>query len=387
MKRDYYEVLGVDRNATSEDIKKAYRRLARQYHPDVNQGDNSAAEKFKEINEAYQVLSDEQKRATYDRFGPSAFERNGQRNYGGFGGGFDPFGDFSNFGDIFDFFFGGRSEYRKDRRSQAVKGQDIKAEITLEFEEAAEGAEKEISFTRMETCPECQGIGGKKKVACPHCQGRGEIRHTQTSLFGSVVTSRPCSYCQGRGWVADDTCSFCRGSGKVKREKTIKIKIPAGVDSGYRLRVAGEGEAGENGGPPGDLYLHIKVKPHPVLERKGTDLYYDLELTYPQLVLGDEVEIPTLRGKEKIRIPAGTESGASLRLRGKGLPDPQMGSRGDQIIRVKLHIPRRLTPEYRQILEQLKDLERGENTVRGNGDNRKQSGVFERLKEAFTHPE
>jgi len=387
MKRDYYEVLGVSRNATSEDIKRAYRRLARQYHPDVNQGDSNAAEKFKEINEAYQVLSDEQKRATYDRFGHSAFEGANQGNYGGFGADFDPFADFSNFGDIFDFFFGGGTQYRRERRPKATKGQDIKIEITLEFEEAARGVEKEISFSRTEICSDCQGIGGKKKVACPHCQGKGEVRHTQTSLFGSVVTSRPCSYCQGRGWIAEDLCSSCRGSGKLKKERKIKIKIPAGVDSGYRLRVAGEGEAGENGGSPGDLYVHIKVKPHPVLERKGSDLYYDLELSYPQLVLGDEVEIPTLRGTEKIRIPAGTESGASLRLRGKGLPDPRIGSRGDQIIRVKLRMPRRLTLEHRQALEKLMELERVENSLEGNGDNRKQSGVFERLKEAFNRPE
>jgi len=387
MKRDYYEVLGVNRNATSEDIKRAYRRLARQYHPDVNQGDNGAAEKFKEINEAYQVLSDEQKRATYDRFGHSAFEGANQGSYGGFGSDFGPFGDFSNFGDIFDFFFGGGTQSRREHRPRAAKGPDIKVEITLGFEEAAQGVEKEISYSRTEICPECQGIGGKRKVACPHCQGRGEVRHTQTSLFGSVVTSRPCSYCQGKGWVAEDICSLCRGSGKIKNERKIKIKIPAGVDSGYRLRVAGEGEAGENGGPSGDLYAYIKVKPHPVLERKGSDLYYDLELSYPQLVLGDEVEIPTLRGKETIRIPAGTESGALLRLRGKGLPDPQIGSRGDQIIRVKLRIPRRLTLEHRQALEKLMELERVENSLEGNGDNRKQSGVFERLKEAFTRPE
>ncbi len=387
MKRDYYEVLGTDRNASSEDIKRAYRRLARQYHPDVNPGDKDAAEKFKEINEAYQVLSDEEKRAAYDRFGHSAFERGGEGNYGGFGTDFDPFGDFSNFGDIFDFLFGGGTQYRRERRPRPTKGQDINVEVTLDFEEAAQGVEKEISFSRLEVCSECQGIGGKQRVTCPHCQGRGEVRHTQTSFFGSVVTARPCSYCQGRGWITEDTCPLCRGNGKVKAKRKIKVKIPAGVDSGHRLRVAGEGGAGENGGPSGDLYVYVEVRPHPILERKGSDLYYDLELSYPQLVLGDEVEIPTLRGPEKIRIPAGTESGTSLRLRGKGLPDPQSGSRGDQIIRVKLRMPRRLTAEHRQTLEKLLELERVENNIDGNGDNRKQGRVFERLKETFTRPE
>lgn len=383
VKRDYYEVLGLGRNATQEEIKKAYRRLARQYHPDMNPGNKEAAEKFKEINEAYQILSDPEKRSMYDRFGHGAFSGQTQGGYGGFGSDFDWFGDLSSgFGDIFDFFFGTSSQGRKGRTARGARGQDIKAEVTLEFEEAAFGAEKEVVFERTEVCPECRGVGGKKKTTCSHCGGSGEVRHTQTSFFGSIVTSRTCSYCQGRGWVPEDTCSHCRGMGRVKRERRVKVRIPAGVDNGYKLRITGEGEAGEYGGVPGDLYIFVKVKPHRFLERKGADLYYTLLLSYSQLVLGDEVEVPTLRGTEKIHVPPLTESDTVFRLRGRGLPDPQTGFRGDQIVRVKLRMPHQVSGEYRQLLEKLGEMER-----RAPAQKNKSGGIFERLKEAFTHPE
>ncbi|MGQ9621848.1 MAG: molecular chaperone DnaJ [Candidatus Caldatribacteriaceae bacterium] len=387
MKRDYYEVLGIGRNATQEEIKKAYRRLARQYHPDVNPGDEEAAERFKEINEAYQVLSDPEKRAMYDRFGHSAFGGEAQTGYGGFGPDFDIFREFTGFGDLFDFFFGsGTQTHRRERAARPVRGEDIIAEVVLEFEEAAFGVEKEIPFQRFEECPECRGIGGKKKVSCGNCHGTGEIRHTQTSFFGSIVTSRPCPYCQGRGWIVEEVCPTCRGRGKVQRDRKINVRIPAGVDTGYRLRISGEGGAGENGGPPGDLYILVKVKPHQFLKRKGQDLYYDLFVTYSQLVLGDEVEIPTLRGSERVHIPPGTESGMLLRLRGRGLPDPRTGSRGDEVIRVRLYIPRVVNGEHRKLLEQLLEIERGEYQKGGPGEGKKGS-FFDRLRGVFTHPE
>ncbi|MEI6157750.1 MAG: molecular chaperone DnaJ, partial [Atribacterota bacterium] len=330
MNKDFYDVLGIERSATQDDVKKAYRRLARQYHPDLNPGNKGASETFKEVNEAYQVLSDPEKRSTYDRFGYEAFNGRTQAGHGGGGMGTDsdPFGDVNGFGDIFDMFFGsGSGSLRRESSSRSSRGNDVMVNITLEFEEAAFGVEKEVEYQRVEGCQVCQGWGGKKKTACPHCRGTGEVRHTQTSIFGSIVTARPCTYCQGRGSIPEDTCPECHGSGRIKKERTLKIRIPAGVDNGYRLRVSGEGEVGENGGPGGDLYVSINVKPHKILERKGKNLYYEVEVGYAQIVLGDEIEIPTLQGTEKIRIPAGTESDSLLKLKGKGLIDPGTGTR------------------------------------------------------------
>ncbi|HSV32407.1 MAG TPA: molecular chaperone DnaJ [Atribacteraceae bacterium] len=386
MKRDYYEVLEVERTASPEEIKKSFRRLARRHHPDVNSGNKDSAARFKEINEAYQILSDPEKRTTYDRFGHAAFDRSSVTGQGGYGQNFDPFGNFSGFGDIFDMFFGGSTRTRNQERSTYVtKGMDIDLEVTLEFLEAAFGVEKELSFQRSEICPDCQGIGGKKKTSCSHCRGTGETRHTQTSFFGSMTVARPCTYCQARGWMAEDKCATCRGSGKHRKERKIKIKIPPGVDTGYRLRISGEGEASPNQGPPGDLFLQIKVNPHKELTRKGKDIYFELELSYPQLVLGEEVEVPTLHGQETIRVPAGTEGNTLLRLRGKGLVDPQTGRQGDEVIRVQLRVPRHVTGEHRRLLEQLLQFERVK-TAPTNG-NKKQGGIFDRLKEAFTHTE
>lgn len=388
MKKDYYEVLGIDHNASQEEIKRAYRRLARQFHPDVNPNNKKAAERFKEINEAYQVLSDPQKRAQYDRFGHAAFGNNYQTEYSDFD--FNPFEDFGSFGDLFDMFFGStRGAKRSRTRTQPRKGESVTLEINLEFEEAAFGTEKEVSFERWEECPECKGIGGKQKTTCHYCHGRGEIRHTQTSFFGTVVTSRTCTYCGGKGWIPEDTCKSCHGRGKVRRFRKVKVKVPPGVDTGYRLRIAGEGEAGENGGPPGDLYIYIKVKPHRFLERKGKDLYCTIELAYPQLVLGDEIEVPTLYGTEKLHIPPGTDPEALLRLRGKGVVDTRSGAKGDQFVKLKLKIPKALSPEHRAILEQLKEIESpSRNSNKSNGhQKRKNGGLFEKLKEAFTHPE
>ena len=307
---DYYQILGVERNANQEDIKRAYRRLARQFHPDVNPDNPAAEERFKKINEAYQVLSDPQKRRRYDQFGHEGLQGTGFRGFSGFED------IFSSFGDIFEGFFGFGN---RGGRTRARQGKSLRYDVSLTLEQAFRGVEQEISFHRLEACPACGGTGaapGSEPRTCPTCQGRGQVVRSQ----GFFQVASTCPACHGQGEIITDPCQDCRGGGKVRVERTVSVKIPAGVDTGSQLRLAGEGEKGRNGGPPGDLYVVIRVRPHDVFEREGADIYLEVPVSYATLVLGGEIEVPTLDGKAKLKIPPGTDSGTVFRLRGKGLP-------------------------------------------------------------------
>jgi len=368
-KRDYYEVLGVERNASEAEIKKAFRKLARKYHPDVNPGDKEAEAKFKEVSEANEVLSDPQKKAQYDQFGHAAFGPGGGE--GGFGG----FSDFGGFGDIFDMFFGGGGQ----RRRGPVKGSDLRYNLEITFEEAAFGLEKDINVPRTETCGKCKGSGaapGTSPKTCPRCNGTGQIQYTQSTPFGRFVQSRVCDECHGDGRVVESPCPECGGSGQVRKTRTIHIRVPAGVDTGSRLRVAGEGEPGERGGPHGDLYIYIRVKPHKIFNREGNDVITEINISFPQAALGDELEVPTLEGKVQLKIPEGTQSGTFFRLKGKGIPDVQGYGRGDQHVQVTVVTPTRLTEEQKQMLREFAE-------TYGEKPAGVEKGFFEKVKDAF----
>jgi len=350
-KRDYYEVLGVPRDASESDLKAAFRNMARKLHPDVNSSPD-AEEKFKEINEAYSVLSDPDKRAAYDRFG-----HQGVKGFNG-GGGFETV-DFSDFADIFgDMFgfggFGGRS--RTASRTSPRRGADLQYQIAISFKEAVFGAEKEIDVTKDETCGTCGGDGAKPGTSpktCPECQGRGEVRQTRQTLLGSMVQVTTCPVCGGRGKVVESHCPTCEGRGKVRETRRKKITIPGGVDDGTRIRLAGEGQPGDNNGPPGDLYLLIRVRPHKFFRRRDTDILLDLNVNIAQATLGAEVKVPTVDGDVMLKIPPGTQPGKIIRMRGKGVPHLRSNSRGDQLVIVSVTIPTRLDDEERELFEKL----------------------------------
>ena len=360
-KRDYYEVLGVSKTATQDELKKAYRKLARKYHPDLNKDNAEAAEKFKECNEAYSVLSDEQKRAQYDQFGHAAFENGGMGGGGGFGGagGFGGFGG-SGMEDIFDMFFGGQGG-RGGRSSKAgpQRGADLRFDLEISFEEAAFGLEKEINLYRDEVCDHCHGEGaepGSKVETCPECNGSGYVRFTQNTMFGQMVNERPCSRCKGEGKIISEPCKECRGKGTVKRNKKLKIKIPAGVDNGSRLRVSNEGEAGAKGGPSGDLYVYLYVKPHKFFERDGTTVLCEVPINIVQATLGADIKVPTLDGQVTMKIPEGTQPGKVMRIKGKGIPSLRNSSRGDQLVRIKVVVPTKLSDKQKDALRKFADI-------------------------------
>ena len=360
-KRDYYEVLGVSKTATQDELKKAYRKLARKYHPDLNKDNEEAAEKFKECNEAYSVLSDDQKRAQYDQFGHAAFENGGMGGGGGFGGagGFGGFGG-SGMEDIFDMFFGGQGGRGGNRaKSGPQRGADLRFDLEISFEEAAFGLEKEINLYRDETCDHCHGEGaepGSKVESCPECNGTGYVRFTQNTMFGQMVNERPCSRCRGEGKIISEPCKECRGKGTVKRNKKLKVKIPAGVDNGSRLRVSGEGEAGAKGGPSGDLYVYLYVKPHKFFERDGTTVLCEVPINIVQATLGADIKVPTLDGQVTMKVPEGTQPGKVLRLKGKGIPSLRGGSRGDQLVRIKVVVPTKLSDKQKDALRKFADI-------------------------------
>lgn len=359
-KRDYYEVLGVSKTATQDELKKAYRKLARKYHPDLNKDNPEAAEKFKECNEAYSVLSDEQKRAQYDQFGPEAFE-NGGMGGGPGAGGFGGFGGFGGSGmeDIFDMFFGGQGRGGRSNNAGPQRGADLRYDMEITFEEAAFGVEKEISLKRAERCEHCHGEGaepGSKVETCPECHGSGYVRFTQNTMFGQMVNERPCSRCHGEGKIISNPCKECGGSGTVKKTKKLKVKIPAGVDNGSRLRVGGEGEAGLKGGPSGDLYVYLYVKSHKFFERDGTTVLCEVPINIVQATLGAEIKVPTLDGQVTMKVPEGTQPGKVMRLKGKGIPSLRGGGRGDQLVRMKVVVPTKLTDKQKDALQKFADI-------------------------------
>jgi len=345
MKRDYYEVLGVGRNASETEIKQAYRKLARQYHPDVNPGDKEAEAKFKEATEAYDVLSDPEKRARYDQFGHAGTDPNQAGGFGGF--------DMGGFGDIFDMFFGGGGG---QRRNGPTRGADLRYDLTLAFEEAAFGTEKEIEVPRMETCPDCQGSGaaaGTHPTTCPQCRGSGQVKTVQRTPFGQFQTVRTCPQCHGEGRIIASPCRTCNGQGKVRKVKTLKINIPAGSEDGLSLRLSGDGEAGARGGPPGDLYIVLHVKPHKFFEREGNDVFCEVPITFVQAALGAEIEVPTLDGTVQMKVPEGTQTSTVFRLKGHGIPYRRGGGRGDQHVRVIVTTPTKLTDKQKALLREF----------------------------------
>ncbi|OQY19028.1 MAG: molecular chaperone DnaJ [Anaerolineaceae bacterium 4572_32.2] len=371
-KRDYYQVLGVPRDAGADEMKKAYRRLARQYHPDVNKSDD-AEERFKELNEAYEVLSDKQKRAAYDRFGHAGVQ-------GGMGGGASGFGGFG-FEDIFEEFFSGFGMgSRRSGRQGPRRGADLQYNLAISFEEAAFGCDKEIKILRRDTCPQCQGSGaepGTKPMRCPQCKGSGEVRQVQQSILGSFVNVSTCPRCRGTGEIITSPCSQCRGDKVVQTPRTLSVKIPAGVDNGMRVRLAGEGEPGLYGGPTGNLYVTISVKPHPYFRRRDSDVLLEMVINIAQAVLGDEITVPTLDGDVPLKIPAGTQSGKIFRLRGKGIPHLRRNGRGSQLVIIQVAIPTNLTPKQEQLFEELST------TLGKEVIPQTERGFFDKIKEAL----
>ncbi|WP_211653983.1 molecular chaperone DnaJ [Planococcus alpniumensis] len=365
-KRDYYEVLGVSKDASKEEIKKAYRKLSKQYHPDINK-EADASEKFQEVKEAYEVLSDEQKRSQYDQFG----HQDPNQGFGGGGfGGAEGFG----FDDIFSTFFGGGTRRRDPNAPR--KGDDLQYSMTIDFLDAVFGEETEIEIPKDETCETCDGSGAKpgtSKKTCPYCEGTGQLNVAQDTPFGRMVNRRACHHCEGTGQIIEEKCTTCRGAGKVRKMKKIKVTVPAGVDDGQQLRVSGQGGPGFNGGTAGDLYVLFRVKPHAQFERDGDDIHLELPITYPQAALGDEIEVPTVSGKVKLKIPAGTQNGARFRLRGKGVQNVHGYGVGDQHITIKVKVPTKLSEKQKQLLREFAEIS-------GDIPEEQSSSLFDKIK-------
>ncbi len=369
MERDYYEVLGIPRTATAEEIKQAYRSLARKYHPDVSK-EPDAEERFKEINAAYEVLSDPDKRAMYDRYGTVSPNGTAYTDFR------DPFDLFAEvFGNLGGFDFGFGQSGPRPRR-----GADLRVDVELTYEEAATGVEREVEITRQETCPTCNGSRsepGTKPERCTECQGSGQVRRVQRTILGSFVTVVTCPVCGGTGQVIRTPCHTCYGQGRVTRQRKIKVNIPAGVDDGMSVRLSAEGEPGERGGPAGNLYVNIHLKPHRFFKRQGQHVMVEVQLNIAQAALGCKITVPTLRGKQEITVPAGTQPGTVITLRGQGFPDPRGGPAGDQLVILQVTIPKKLTPEQRELLEKLAQTMGTEPTIS------QEKTIFERIAEAL----
>ncbi len=386
-KRDYYEVLGISKNATDAEIKKAFRKMVMKYHPDRNRDNpKEAEEKMKEVNEAYSILSDPQKKAQYDQFGHAAFDgaaggAGGAGGFGGFGGGgFGGAGGFGDiFGDIFGDMFGGAAGGSRARRRGPERGADLRYNLTISFEEAAFGKTVELNIPRTAQCSSCHGTGaaaGSQPETCPDCHGSGVVQSVQNTPFGRMVNQHPCSRCGGTGQIIKNPCKECGGKGVKNVRAKVEVKIPAGVDTGNRIRVAGEGEAGVRGGATGDLYVYITVKPHKFFQREGSEVICEVPITFVQAALGDTIEVPTLDGKVEMKIPAGIQSGTVMRLRGKGIPYLRTTGRGDQHVRIKVLTPQKLTDRQKELLREFAG-------IKNDKANPEQESFFKSLKNWF----
>jgi len=372
-KRDYYEVLGVGKNASDEELKKAYRKAAKESHPDLHPNDKNAEERFKEVNEAYEVLSDGNKRARYDQFGHEGPNMGGPGGFGGFGG----FGGTADFGDILSEFFGGMGG--RQRRSGPERGADLRYDLTISFDEAAKGCKKEFKFNRNEQCEACAGSGaraGTQAKTCPTCNGSGQIKVTSQSLFGQIVNMRTCTSCGGAGKIIADKCPKCGGNGRTRMMRTATVNVPAGIDNGQVMTMSEQGEPGQRGGPPGDLYVYISVRPHKLFKRDGYNLRCEIPISFSQASLGAEIDVPTLDGAVKLTVPEGTQNDAVLRLRGQGIPVLRGSGKGDMFVKVRVEIPKRLSDKQKELLRQFEDSLTGKEY-----EGRK--SFLDRLKEGF----
>ena len=377
-KRDYYEVLGVDKSVSDDELKKAYRKAAKKYHPDLNPGDKEAEQKFKEVNEAYEVLSDKEKRARYDQFGHAGVDPNYGAGTGGYGGGFP--GDFGDLGDISSPFFGGGfGGGRQSNPNAPRRGNDTAAAVNLSFEEAAKGCRKTVKVTKIDNCKECGGSGAEKgstPKTCPVCHGTGQVSATQRTPFGVMQTQKVCDNCHGRGKIIDKPCHTCAGKGRIRHTVEQTVDIPAGIDDGQVINLRGGGDAGANGGPAGDLRINVNVRPHPIFERNGYDVYCEIPITFAQAALGDEIVVPTLDGKVKFTIHEGTQPGDEFKLRGKGIQRLNYAGKGDEYVKITVEVPRDLSKAQKDKLREF-------DSVTNEKNYKKKKSFSEKIKSFF----
>ena len=377
-KQDYYELLGVDRSASDDEIKKAYRKMAKKYHPDLNPNNAEAEKKFKAVNEAYEVLSDSQKKARYDQYGHAGVDPNFGAGAGAGAGGFGGF-DFGDIGDIFGSFFGGGFGGGRENPNAPRRGNDTGTTLYLSFEEAAKGCKKKINVTRVETCSDCSGSGAEKgstPKTCPTCQGRGRVTITQRTPFGTMQTQQVCSQCGGKGKIIDKPCRTCAGKGRIRKNKEQEVTVPAGIGDGQVLNLRGAGDAGVNGGPSGDLRINISIRPHPIFTRDGYDVFCEIPITFAQAALGAEVIVPTIDGKVKINIHEGTQPGDEIKLKNKGIERLNSIGRGDQYVKVAVEVPKNLTAKQKTL---LKEFDR----TTDEKNYKKRNSFFDKVKEFF----
>ncbi len=378
-KRDYYEVIGVQKGASDEEIKKAYRKQAKKYHPDLNPGNKEAEAKFKEVNEAYEVLSDKDKRARYDRFGFAGVDPNYGAGTGAYGAG-NPFGQDVDIGDFLNSFFGGFGGSRAARNQNAPRrGSDVEASVTITFEEAAKGCKKEVEYQNVDSCKECNGTGasqGTQMKSCPNCNGSGRVNVQKRTPFGVVQTSQTCDKCRGKGKIIEKPCPKCSGAGRIRSTKTVTVTVPPGISQDQILNIGGHGNSGYNGGPSGDLHVYVNVKKHSLFERKGDDVWCEIPLTFSQAALGHEVIVPTLDGKVSYKVHPGTQPGDIFKLKDKGIQHLNSRGRGDQYVKITVEVPRNLSAKQKEILKQF-------DAVSGTANYTKRSSFFDKVKDIF----